>query len=118
VDDDAALRKLLARMLTRRGFDVYEAATGPAALDVAAREQLSLVLCDVRMPGIYGTDLYQQLAAKDPALARCFIFITGDRSLVTSAAGSLEHVPVLIKPFSADELEVALAGIGIDAPVA
>jgi PAS domain S-box-containing protein len=117
VDDDADLRRLLARLLARRGLEVFEAGTGPAALGVAGRVQLSLVLCDLRMPGMHGTDLYRELIAKDPGLARCFIFITGDRSPAAAAAGPLDHVPVLFKPFSAEDLDTALTDIGIDAPV-
>ena len=79
VDDEAPVRKLLARLLKRRGFDVFEAETGAAALAVAAGVQLSLVLCDVRLPGMHGTELYRELISKDPELAGSIIFITGDR---------------------------------------
>jgi PAS domain S-box-containing protein len=115
VDDDDALRTLLARLLKRRGFEVFEAGTGNGALAVAAGVQLSLVLCDVRLPGMHGTDLYRELIERDPGLARSFIFITGDQA---SAMVSDSHVPVLVKPFSAEDLDAALTGIGIDAPVA
>ena len=117
VDDEAPVRKLLARLLKRRGFEVFEAETGAAALAVAAGVQLSLVLCDVRMPGMHGTELYRELISKDPELAGSIIFITGDRSSV-AMDDSLEHVPVLLKPFSADDLDAALTGVGIDTPVA
>jgi CheY-like chemotaxis protein len=115
VDDEGALRTLLARLLKRRGFEVLEAETGNEALAIAGGVQLSLVLCDVRMPGMHGTDLYRALIARDPGLARSFIFITGDQA---SAMVSDSHVPVLVKPFSAEDLDAALTGIGIDTPVA
>ena len=117
MDDEAPVRKLLARLLKRRGFDVFEAETGAAALAVAAGVQLSLVLCDVRLPGMHGTELSRELISKDPELAGSIIFITGDRSSV-AMDDSLEHVPVLFKPFSAADLDAALTGIGIDTPVA
>jgi len=116
VDDEAAVRKLVSRLLKRRGFEVFEAETGAAAIAIASGGRLSLVLCDVHLPGIRGTDLYRELIAADPALARCIIFITGDQSAVARADG-LEDVPVLVKPFSADDLDAALTGIGIDTPV-
>jgi len=117
VDDEGSLRKLLARLLKRRGFEVFEAETGSEALVVAAGVRLSVVLCDVRMPGMHGTDLYRELTTKDPELARSFIFITGDQSSVM-VGKPLESVPVLVKPFSAEDLDAALSGIGIDTPVA
>jgi PAS domain S-box-containing protein len=116
VDDEAALRKLLARLLKRRGFEVFEAQTGNEALAIAGGTRLSLVLCDVRMPGMHGTDLYRELTTKDPELARCFIFITGDQSAI-AVGDAIGPVPMLVKPFSAEDLDAALTGIGIDTPV-
>jgi two-component system NtrC family sensor kinase len=117
VDDEKSLRQLLARLLKRRGFEVFEAETGSDALLVARGVRLALVLCDVRMPGMSGTDLYRELTSRDPELRRSFIFITGDRSSVVTEDW-LAHVPVLVKPFSSEDLDAALAGSGIDTPVA
>jgi CheY-like chemotaxis protein len=117
VDDEAPLRKLLARLLKRRGFEVFEAETGNEALAITGVVRLSVVLCDVRMPGMHGTDLYRELTTKDPELARSFIFITGDQSAI-ALGNPGEPVPVLVKPFSAEDLDAALSGIGIDTPVA
>jgi PAS domain S-box-containing protein len=116
VDDEAPVRKLLARLLKRRGFDVFEAETGPAGLAIAAGVQLSLVLCDVHLRGMHGTELYRELVAKDPELAGSVIFITGDESV--AVGDSREGVAVLLKPFSAADLDAALSGVGIDTPVA
>nr|MDP9323540.1 ATP-binding protein [Acidobacteriota bacterium] len=82
VDDELPIRRLLTRLLTRRGFEVAEAGSGEAALAIAGGGALSVVLCDVRMPGMSGTELYRELIEKDPALARSFVFITGDKSFV------------------------------------
>ena len=117
VDDETSLRRLLARLLKRRGFEVFEAETGSDALIVARGVRLALVLCDVRMPGMSGTDLYRELTTAAPDLRRSFIFITGDRSSVATEDG-LAHVPVLVKPFSSEDLDAALAGVGVDTPVA
>jgi PAS domain S-box-containing protein len=115
VDDEMPIRRLLARLLSRRGFEVSEAGSGDAALAIAAQGPLSVVLCDVRMPGMNGTDLYRELIAKDPALAHSFVFITGDKSSV-DLGDALRDVPVLEKPFTAADLNAVLERVGI--PVA
>ena len=113
VDDEMAIRKLLSRLLERRGFEVIEAETGAAALAAAKGAALSIVLCDVRMPGMSGTELYRELAARSPRLSRAFVFITGDRATV-----EIESAPVLAKPFAAAELDAVLAQVGLRAVVA
>ena len=117
VDDEATIRKLLARLLARRGFEVLEAESGESALAVAASHALSVVLCDVQMPGMHGGELYRKLTLVDSNLARNFIFITGDKSAVV-VDEALRHVPVLEKPFTAADLHATLERIGIDAAVA
>ena len=117
VDDEVPIRRLLARLLEKRGFDVYEAASGDAALAIVRERPVSVVLCDVRMPGMNGVDLYRELIATHPGLARSFVFITGDKSTV-KIAGDLRAVPLLEKPFTAADLGVVLERIGIPAAVA
>ena len=117
VDDEVPIRRLLTRLLLRRGFEVSEADSGQAALAMAEDAPFSVVLCDVRMPGMNGTDFYRALTAMDPRLGLAFIFITGDKSSV-DGDGALRNVPLLEKPFTAADLNVVLERIGIDAPVA
>jgi PAS domain S-box-containing protein len=109
VDDEPAIRKLVARLLERRGFDVLEAETGEAALDLAEKFPVQLVLCDVRMPGMSGPELYRALASGADAGPRPFIFITGDRAAV--GTDGMADVPVLAKPFTAADLDAALESL-------
>lgn len=117
VDDEAPIRKLLARLLERRGFDVLEADSASVALDIADTTVLSLVLCDVRMPGSNGMDLYRTLSKRHPEIGNAFVFITGDRSSI-DIDDALRNVPVLAKPFSADDLHSVLTAVGLDEVVA
>jgi two-component system NtrC family sensor kinase len=117
VDDEATIRKLLGRLLARRGFDIVEAESGDTAVAVASREALTVVLCDMQMPGMHGGEIYRRLTSIDPNLARNFVFITGDKSKVVVDEG-LRHVPVLEKPFTAADLHAMLESIGINAAVA
>jgi two-component system NtrC family sensor kinase len=117
VDDEAPIRKLLVRLLERRGFEAIEAETGAAALAVAGGTPLSVVLCDIRMPGMNGIELYRQMSAKNPEIGRSFVFITGDNSSM-EMDDSIRDVPVLIKPFTAADLEAVLMRVGVDAALA
>ena len=117
VDDEVPIRRLLVRLLQRRGFEAVEAESAEDALALARGGGLSLVLCDVRMPGMNGVELYHELAALDAALGRAFVFITGDKSVV-DIDDALRHVPVLEKPFTAGDLDTVLSRVGLDRAVA
>ncbi len=66
VDDDPANRELLARRLTRQGFEVLVADGGASALRVLAERAVDLVLLDLVMPGMNGDEVLARLKA-DPA---------------------------------------------------
>jgi len=117
VDDEVPIRKMLMRLLERRGFEVVEADSGAAALAIAGGAKLSLVLCDIRMPGMNGLDVYRELSKKDPKLGRTFVFITGDKSAL-EIEEALRNVPILEKPFTAADLQDVLARVGLDSAVA
>ena len=116
VDHEEAMRKLIVKLLERRGFDVIEAETGEAAMALALAEHPGIVICDTEVPSMSGFDLYRQLAEKDPQSAPRFLFIRGDRSPNGSDEPGMARVPVLVKPFTASDLENALAAAGVAAP--
>jgi two-component system, NtrC family, sensor kinase len=107
VDDEVTIRIALRRFFTRMGWTVEEAANGDAALDLLATDEaqeavprFSLVVSDLRMPGLNGMQMYDQLKMRYPTVIRRLIFSTGD--LVSEEAAlfvrSTECV-VLQKPF-------------------
>lgn len=57
VEDDADLRTAMRFFLEDEGHEVVDAPTGEAALDVIAREQIDMVLLDLRLPGMSGLDV-------------------------------------------------------------
>src|SRR4051794_6492575 len=63
VDDDRALRKLLRAYLEQESMTVLEAGSGEEALEAGARAQPTLVLLDVRLPGVDGFEGLPPLAA-------------------------------------------------------
>ncbi len=102
VDDEDSIRLLLGQVLGHRlGCRVDFASNGTAALEAARAARYDLVVSDIRMPGMSGTELYSRLLDSDPALARRFVFVTGhagDATLAHTLAAW--EVPVLKKPFS------------------
>lgn len=115
VEDEPALAQLLTSLLMPLKAMVVQAADGTEALTLIRSGNFDLVLSDVQMPGMSGTDLYRQLSSENPALASRMILITGD-----SASGRTERLlqgvkaRFLYKPFSRAQLleavSLALAG--------
>ena len=109
VDDEASVRGLVARLLTRRGYSVTEAEDGEAALREIGRADFDLILCDVRMPRLHFREQHAAAQARRPGLARAFILMTGDTlSADVADFAARNGVTLLTKPFTAKELEAVL----------
>jgi signal transduction histidine kinase len=105
VDDQPANVRLVGTVLTDAGFDVMPATSGEQALARLKHAQPDLILLDMRMPGMDGFEVLQNLR-RDAALADIpVIFLTAaaERELVVEAleAGAVDY---LTKPFVAEEL--------------
>jgi two-component system cell cycle sensor histidine kinase/response regulator CckA len=98
VEDDDQVRRITARYLCRRGYDVIEAPNAEFALALShSIEHLDLLVTDVAMPGLKGPVLAARLRAERPDLP--VLFITGD-----AGCDSLETEHVLLKPFTGADL--------------
>jgi signal transduction histidine kinase/DNA-binding response OmpR family regulator len=109
VDDEATVRRVLARQLSDCGYTVLEAAGGAEALDVMLNSgaDVALVVSDVAMPEMSGTELAKRARGVDPALP--FIFVSGQsRETLAEYGDPSEHGVLLEKPFSADVLTAAV----------
>ncbi|HXW07765.1 MAG TPA: ATP-binding protein [Vicinamibacterales bacterium] len=113
VDDESSIRRLLGKLLERRGFEVVEADTAEAALSLPNPERLDLLVCDLRLPGIGGAGLYRRLAEKGPVLRTHCLFISGESSPAERHDPDLSHVPFLAKPFTAADLDGVLSALGL-----
>jgi two-component system NtrC family sensor kinase len=108
IDDEMIVRAALQRYFARRGWNVYEATDGAAAqrlLEPRAGPTFDLVICDLRMPGMSGFDLYRWLARHRADVVARLVFSSGD----LQSAESLEFIrrvgrPLLPKPFELSQL--------------
>jgi DNA-binding response OmpR family regulator len=104
IDDEPAIRTLLEAICRLRGFRVYQAESGRAGLELYRQERanISLVLLDVRMPGLDGPQTLAELRRCNPAVACCFMSgQTGSSPEELLALGALRFFP---KPFAIREL--------------
>jgi len=111
IDDEAAVRKVIVRMLTSAGHEVNAAPDGFEGLRVWRELGADLVITDVHMPEMSGVQVIRELRAAAPALpviAMSGSGNSGDLALLR-AAELLGVVGVLGKPFSWDELMTAIA---------
>lgn len=105
VDDDLGIRTLLNIVLRQHGFAVWLTADGYQALKAyqGHRDDIDLVLIDVRMPGLDGPQTLALLQQLNPALLCCFI--TGDPEPYTEDELMNRGADrIIYKPFRVDEV--------------
>jgi CheY-like chemotaxis protein len=105
VDDEAVVRRPVARYLARRGARVTEAADGYEALACLERAEVDVVLTDLRMPVMDGPELYRRLSTERPALARHGVFFYGDLRPLDGGEAPVPAERVLLKPVDLREVE-------------
>jgi signal transduction histidine kinase/CheY-like chemotaxis protein len=105
VDDDDAVREVTALLLRDMGYEVVEAGSGGAALDVLSRRSdIVLLLVDFAMPGMNGAEVAREARLRRPRLP--VVFLTG-----YADSDSLEQADpdaVVRKPFDAHDLSSKL----------
>jgi two-component system response regulator PilR (NtrC family) len=103
VDDEPALRRLMAERLAERGFDVVEADSGEKALELLHQFAFDIVITDLRMPGMDGTQVIEAARERYPGIVA--IVITGFGT-VKDAVEAIKRgaSDFIAKPFQFDEL--------------
>jgi CheY-like chemotaxis protein len=105
VDDEPAVRKLLARILRSRGYDVFETEDAHSALALmsSANKPMDLVVTDIVMPSMSGVRLAEQIRAQWPSVK--ILFVSGFPSADAIPASEIPYSALLGKPFTPDEIE-------------
>ncbi|BFO11420.1 hypothetical protein GGER_39300 [Serratia rubidaea] len=86
VDDDPSLLKLLGMRLTSEGFHVTTAESGQEALRLLAREQIDLVISDLRMDEMDGMALFAEIQKRQPGMP--VIILTAHGSIPDAVAAT------------------------------
>jgi DNA-binding NtrC family response regulator len=103
VDDESALRGLMAERLSERGFDVVEADTGEKAIEYLDQFAFDILITDLRLPGIDGSRVIEAAKQRYPGIVA--IVITG-YGTVRDAVEAMKRgaSDYVTKPFQFDEL--------------
>ena len=107
VEDDSKSRKLVRDLLTFKGYQIIEAETGEEGVDLAQERRPSLILMDIRLPGIDGIQALERLRAEVatqgiPVMAMTASVMSGDRQRVLDAGfDAFQSKPIKIKDFVA-----------------
>jgi signal transduction histidine kinase/CheY-like chemotaxis protein len=105
VEDEPTVARLIADVLEDEGFEVDVLLDGREALERAARETYSLVICDMKMPGLDGQHFYKSLERAGNPLRERFLFVTGDVvAAQTQEFLRRNDLPHVAKPFRVEEL--------------
>lgn len=110
VDDDKINNKMLCKKLSKRGYEVVEAFCAKECLEVVKSQQVDLILLDIMMPDMMGSELLTILRKDFSAFDLPIVMVTGksETEFIVEClrAGANDYI---VKPIN---IEVALARIG------
>lgn len=104
VEDDALIRMDAADMLREQGHEVVEAEYGPDAMAVLQARAIDVLVTDVGLPGMSGTELADRARRLQPGIG--LIFATGDSEL--ESREGREGAVILCKPYDGASLAEGL----------
>jgi DNA-binding response OmpR family regulator len=106
IDDEVAVNNNIRKILAKKGYRVDQATRKAEALEKIQSRAYSLVILDLKMPGVKGLELLAAIRERQPA-ARVII-VTGYASIDTAVEGArLGAVGYVPKPFTPEELRLA-----------
>ena len=107
VEDNDKNRKLVRDVLTFKGYEIIEAETGEEGVRLAQERHPSLILMDIRLPGIDGIEALRRLRAEQatrriPIMAMTASVMTADRQKITDAGfDAFQSKPLKVSDFVA-----------------
>ena len=103
VDDEEMIRDLCYHILTAEGYQVTTAQNGRTAIEELNRNMTDLLITDIKMPGMDGLELFEQVKGLNQDIVT--IFITGHGTLDTAIESLMRGVDgFVLKPFTQEEL--------------
>jgi CheY-like chemotaxis protein len=110
LDDRPDIVALVSSILTNHGYHVLQADSAQRALEIAANreEPIDLLLTDVIMPGLDGTEVSRRLTSQRPGLQTLFMTAYSD-DMLSSLGIEAGPVDVVLKPFQPHEILARVA---------
>ncbi len=107
VDDEAGIRNLLSRVLSKEGYELQEADNGDDAIELAQQNPPDLVLCDIKMPGKDGIQVLDELKqiSSDIEVIMLTAYSTVESAVQAMKLGAVDYIK---KPFDVDELKIII----------
>jgi PAS domain S-box-containing protein len=107
IDDEESIRVLLRVSLKRKGYDVLLAANGEEGIEAFEKAKPSIVITDIKMPGMDGLEVLKRIKRSDPDTR--IIVVTGHGEMESAIeALQLEAADFINKPITDAALSVAL----------
>lgn len=101
VDDEKEIADFIVEALTEEGYTVHTVGDGLSALDLVRERTPKLVLLDLLMPAMPGTEVLSRLRASFPELPVVMMTASNDISDTVRALGAADYLP---KPFDLERL--------------
>lgn len=103
IDDEEVLREVLEAVLRREGFDVLTAASGEEGLSLLDREDIDLIILDMMLPGMSGSEALRVIRQTDPEIPVVIItaYSSIDGAIDAMKRGAFHYIP---KPFKNEEV--------------
>jgi CheY-like chemotaxis protein len=112
IDDERAVRDLIADALNIEGHEVLTAENGKEGLDLIGQYRFDLVFCDLRMPEMDGQTLYEEVRRDHPQVLKRIVFVTAQANSADYGPFLRETgIPVIEKPFTLSQLRGAVAKV-------
>lgn len=108
VEDNPELRETIGMLMEGEGRTVTPCASAEEAVALDAGDPFDVLVTDVSLPGLSGTDLARQLLADDP---QRWVVLCSGYELGSQPTQWGPNVRVLLKPFELEELEQLLTSI-------
>ncbi len=107
VDDEQSMREFLSILLEKEGYAVHTASNAQEALRLIEEQIFSLIISDIKMPGMDGLQLLEEIQKISPDTLVLMITAFGstDTAIEAMKKGALDYV---IKPFKVDKIKILI----------